>query len=95
MRHKKPNGLTLIEVLVAINLSFFVLTLAVSFYLFAAKFISSFNNKYEKNEAAYNYISRLDAVLRKSGGFKIVFIPTFQGLFSSVKASLPGITKYK
>ena len=46
MNLRDKTGFTLIEVLLAINLSFFVLTLAVSFYLFAAKFINSFNYRF-------------------------------------------------
>jgi len=46
MNLREKNGFTLVEVLVAINLSFFVVTLARSFYLFAAKFINSFNYRF-------------------------------------------------
>lgn len=72
MNSRKQDGFTLIEVLVAINLSFFVLTLAVSFYLFAAKFINSFNDRFEKNEASYEFINQLDGILKESNGFQII-----------------------
>lgn len=63
------NGFTIIEVIVAINLSFLVMTFIVSFFLFTFRLTSSIQKKIEMNHDFNNILFRLEERLRRADEF--------------------------
>ena len=65
----KENGFTLIEVLVSINLSFILITLLVSLYLFTAKFISLTIKRMDSKIEITALLTRTSNLLEKADSF--------------------------
>jgi|GEM_PF-5262569 len=63
---KNKHGFTLIEILVAINISAISISLIISFYLFTVKFLNESLFKYENNWRYQNFFYLLGRTLRKS-----------------------------
>ncbi|MFC2094556.1 hypothetical protein ACFLSH_02895 [Bacteroidota bacterium] len=68
---KKIDGFTLVETLVAINLSFLALTFMMSAYLFSQKFISSYIKKLDEKYNIQIFLDHLDRTLNSSDSFQI------------------------
>lgn len=63
------KGFTILEVLVAINLSFLALTFTVSFFLFTYRLTSSIQRKIEINNDVNNILFRLEEKLNRADDF--------------------------
>ena len=70
----KNNGFTLIETLVAINLSFIAISLIFSFYLFAQKFSESLSRNYTDKYIQMSFFYNLENTLSNSDEYFIKFI---------------------
>ncbi|MGD8782531.1 MAG: type II secretion system protein [Ignavibacteria bacterium] len=68
------NGFTIIEILVAINLSFVIIGLLFTFYLFTIKFVSTNNKKVEEKHFVNNVLFKVNETLKKSETFEFIFI---------------------
>lgn len=68
---KKIDGFTLVETLVAINLSFLSLTFVMSVYLFSQKFISSYMKKLDEKYNIQIFLDHLDKTLSSTDSFQI------------------------
>jgi Tfp pilus assembly protein PilW len=69
---KNDDGFTLIEILVTMNLTIIAITLIVSFYLFASKFIKAATNHFEKEQKINQFAFNLQDIINKSNGFNIL-----------------------
>ena len=65
----KNSGFTLIETLVAINLSFIAISLIFSFYLFAQKFSESLSRNYTDKYIQLSFFNNLEKWLNNSDGY--------------------------
>lgn len=65
----KNSGFTLIETLVAINLSFIAISLIFSFYLFAQKFSESLSRNYTDKYIQISFFNNLEKTLNNSDGY--------------------------
>lgn len=68
---KHEDGFTLLELLVAINVSFILITLIVSVYLFTTSFISSNIRKVERDDEVYNFVNCMNTKLDKSSSYSL------------------------
>lgn len=68
---KKIDGFTLVETLVAINLSFLSITFMMSAYLFSQKFISSYMKKLDEKYNIQIFLDHLDKTLSSNDYFQI------------------------
>lgn len=67
------KGFTLVETLVAINLSFIGITFIVSFYLFVFRFTQTISENYTHKYIYQNLFYNLENSLRKSDNYKVDF----------------------
>jgi hypothetical protein len=105
----QEKGFTLIETLVVINLSFFVITMIVSFYLLTNKYFVGTTRTFEEKHAAFDFLFKLEEMLNKSDHYSLAMKEnTVQlinngdtTLFSGDKiaghrmSNVEGITKYE
>lgn len=66
------NGFTIIETLVAINISFIAITMIFSFYLFAEKFTKNFSDNYSEKFKLLSSFNLLENTLRKCDEYEII-----------------------
>src|SRR5690606_18781831 len=71
MRIKKESGFTLIETLVAINLSFIAVTMAIGFYLFILKLMTYSSNNVHVNQTDNHSLNIIQGILYKTHDFDI------------------------
>ena len=67
----KNKGFTLIETLVAINLSFIALTVIISFFLFAKNFSESLSRNYINKYLQISFFNNVENALRNSDNYFI------------------------
>lgn len=72
MLNKREEGFTLIEILVGINLSFILVTLLISFYLFSVKFTSTTTTKLNEKQNISNFLFLFNERLKKSEEYYFV-----------------------
>lgn len=68
---KNNKGFTLIETLVAINLSFLAITFIFSFYLFTKKFTETLSKNYTEKYLIQSFFSSVDKALKKPDYFEV------------------------
>lgn len=68
---KENDGFTLIEVLVGISLSFFVISIIITFFLLVAKITSASTKQFAEKKEIILFIDKLNGFLRKSADFEI------------------------
>lgn len=73
MKHfKSNNGFTLIETLVAINLSFIAIGFIFSFYLFAQRFTETLSRNFTDKYLIQNFFYETDRMLKSADYFEII-----------------------
>ena len=70
-RIKKYEGFTVIELIVGINLSFLLITLAISFYLFAYKFIFTTTKRFDQKQNINSFFYYTDKVQNEAETFSL------------------------
>ena len=69
---KNEDGFTLIEILAAISLTVIAVSLIISFYLFAGKFIISPTVNLDKKQKINQFVFNLSDILQKADDFEII-----------------------
>lgn len=73
MKHLSTNnGFTLIETLVAINLSFIAIGFIFSFYLFAQRFTETLSRNFTDKYLIQNFFNNADRMIKSANSFEII-----------------------
>ncbi|MFZ1288476.1 MAG: hypothetical protein WAR79_00175 [Melioribacteraceae bacterium] len=68
-KNNNINGFTIIEIIVGINISFILLTVLITFFLFASKFVSSTTKNLDERQNTNEFFLKFESTLNRADHF--------------------------